>query len=71
MHGIIDFSLLAQGRSEQQTLAARLQLARFLDPDSDVAHLLLAQQQIKSANYRDAIDNLSTIASDGPLASQQ
>ena len=67
VHGIIDFSLLAQGRSEQQTLAARLQLARFLDPDSDVAHLLLAQQQIKSANYRDAIDNLSTIASDGPL----
>ena len=67
VHGIIDFSLLAQNQSEQQTLAARLQLARFLDPDSDVAHLLLAQQQIKSANHRDAIDNLSTIASDGPL----
>ena len=67
VHGIIDFSLLAQGRSEKQILVARLQLARFLDPDNDVAHLLLAQQQVKSSNYRDAIDTLSAIASDGPL----
>ncbi len=67
VQGIIDFSLLAQGRSQKQILVARLQLARFLDPDNDVAHLLLAQQQVKSSNYRDAIDNLSAIASDGPL----
>ncbi len=67
VRGIIDFSLLAQGQSKQKILAARLQLARFLDSSSDVAHLLLAQQQIKSLNYRQAIDNLSAISGDGPL----
>ena len=67
VHGIVDFSLLAQGRSEGQTLVARLQLARFLEPENDVPRLLLAQQQIKTATYSDAVDNLSAIDSDGPL----
>ena len=67
VHGMIDFALLAQNQSEQNTLPARLQLARFLDPNSDVAHLLLAQRQVKTANYSDATANLSAIASDGPL----
>ena len=67
VHGIIDFSLLAQDQSEQQTLAARLQLARFLDPDNDLARLLLAQQQIKITNYSDAIYNLSAIDDNGPF----
>ena len=67
VHGIVGFSLLAQDRSEGQTLVARLQLARFLDPENDVPRLLLAQQQIKTATYSDAVDNLSAIDIDGPL----
>ena len=66
-HGIIDFSLLAHNKSEQQIFPARLQLAQFLDPDSDIAHLILAQQQMKTTNYSNASANLSAIASDGPL----
>ena len=66
-HGIIDFSLLAHNKSEQQILPARLQLAQFLDPDSDIAHLILAQQQMKTTDYSNASANLSAIASDGPL----
>lgn len=67
VNGIVDFSLLAQGDPEQRTLSARLHFAQFLDPENEVARLLLAQQQIKTSNYDDAIENLSAIKVDGFL----
>ncbi len=67
VHGIVDFSMLEQGESNQQMFVARLQLARFLDPKSDFVRLLLAQEQIKSKNYIEAVENLSAINVDGPL----
>ena len=71
VHGIIDFSLLAQGRSEKQILVARLQLAQFLDPDNDVAHLLLAQQQVKSSISATRSTICLPLPATAPLASQQ
>ncbi len=46
---------------------ARLHLARFLDPESDLANLLLGQQQISSGLLDDATASLSRIRLDGSL----
>ena len=65
--GVIDFAIQAQQSSEVRVLMARLHLARFLDPESDLANLLLGQQQISSGLLDDATASLSRIRLDGSL----
>jgi len=65
--GVIDFAIQAQQSSEVRVLMARLYLARFLDPESDLANLLLGQQQISSGLLDDATASLSRIRLDGSL----
>ena len=65
--GVIDFAIQAQQSSKVRVLMARLHLARFLDPESDLANLLLGQQQISSGLLDDATASLSRIRLDGSL----
>ena len=66
-HGIVDFSLMAEQSSQSQILKARLQLAHFIDKDSDATRLLLGQQQIEFGLSDAAAKSLIGIQTGGYL----